>query len=176
MDWVRLIAGLQILGGLHGLAQLLGLMAMSDKMQDTGTISYLVFAVLLVVSVIAGVLLWFKQRRGFVWSIIIQFLQAVRMTFGAINYGFHTLISLGVYIRFRKDNSGFGIDLEWLDTYFYAYTKMVYKFNLYLPFDVVVNVSAMLCFFYLYFIFDRLFPMEAPQTLQETTGGALTDR
>lgn len=176
MDWVRLIAGLQVLGGIHGLVQLVGLMSVSEKMQDAGTVSYIVFAVLLVMSVISGVLLWFKQRRGFVWSIIIQFLQAVRITFGAMNYGFHTLISLGVFIRFRKGNSGFGIDLEFLDTYFYAYTKMVYKFNLYLPFDVVVNVSALLCFFYLYFIFDRLFPMEGSYPLQETAEGALTDQ
>ena len=107
---------------------------------------------------------------------MIQFLQTVRMTFGAINYGFHMLVSLGVYIRFRKGDSGFGIEFEFLDTYFYAYTKMIYKFNLYLPFDVVVNVSALLCFFYLYFVFDRLYPMQSPHALQETTKGIFTNQ
>lgn len=176
MDWVRVIAGLQVLGGVHGLIQLVGLLPVSESMQDAGIVSYIIFAFLLVASIVSGVLLWFKKRRGFVWSIIIQFLQAVRFTFGPINYGFHTLISLGLYIRFRKENSGVGIDFEFLDTYFYAFTKMVYKFNLYLPFDVVVNVSSFLFFFYLYFIFDRLYPMESPHRMQETTERALTDR
>ncbi|WP_143301532.1 hypothetical protein [Candidatus Entotheonella palauensis] len=163
-------------GGIHGLVMLAGLIPASEKMQEAGTVSYIVFAILLVLNIIAGVLLWFKQRRGFVWSITLQFLQAVRITFGAVNYGFHTLISVGVFIRFRKGNSGFGIDFEFLDTYFYIYTKIIYKLNLYLPFDVVVNVSALLCFFYLYFIFDRLFPMERSHPLQETTESAFTDQ
>ena len=169
MDWVKVIAVLQVLGGIHGLAQLVGDISVSEQMQDAGIISYTIFAILLVMSIISGVLLWYKKRRGFVWSIIIQFLQAVRFTFGPINYGFHLLISLGLYIRFLKSGSGVGIDFEFLNTYFYVYTKIVYKFNLYLPFDVVVNVSSLLCFFYLYFIFDRLYPMESTYHLQETT-------
>ena len=169
MDWVKVIAGLQVLGGIHGFVQLTTGISVSQEMQDTGIISYAIFTFLLVMSIISGVLLWFKKRRGFVWSILIQFLQSVRFTFGPINYGFHLLISVGLYIRFLKSGSGVGIDFEFLNTYFYAYTKIVYKFNLYLPFDVVVNVSSLLCFFYLYFIYDRLYPMESPYHLQETT-------
>ena len=169
MDWIKVIAVLQVLGGVHGLVQLVAGLSVSEEMQETGIVSYTLFAFLLVMSIISGVLLWFKKRRGFVWSIVIQFLQGVRFTFGPLNYGFHTLLSLGLYIRFLKINSGVGIDFEFLNTYFYFYTKVVYKFNLYLPFDIVVNVSSLLCFFYLYFIFDRLYPMESPYSVPETT-------
>ncbi len=167
MDWMKVIAVFEILGGIHGLIQLAVHRSSLIEMQDVGMVNYVVFVFLLVMSIVAGGLLWFKQRRGFVYSIFIQFFQWVRFTFGPLNYGFNLLFSIGVYIRFLKQNSGVGINIEFFETYLYFYTKIVYKFNLYLPFDIVVNVSSMFLFFYLYFIYDRLFPMEAPYTLKE---------
>jgi hypothetical protein len=164
MDWVRVIAVLQVLGGVYGLLQLVASATGPEEMQEAGVLSYSVYVALLLASVSAGVLLWLKNRRGFVWSIILQFLQAVRFTFGPLNYGFLAMPSLEIYIRFLKGNSGIGLNLHVLESYLYLYTKVIYKYNLYLPFETVVNVSSLLCFFYLYFIFDRLFPMHAPQT------------
>ena len=73
MDWIKVIAVLQVLGGVHGLVQLVAGLSVSEEMQETGIISYTLFAFLLVMSIVSGVLLWFKKRRGFVWSIFIQF-------------------------------------------------------------------------------------------------------
>ncbi|MGQ4809435.1 hypothetical protein NKDENANG_02852 [Candidatus Entotheonellaceae bacterium PAL068K] len=169
MDWLKVIAVIQVVGGIHGLIQLIAGAFASPAMQDAGIISHILFACLSGISIIAGILLWFKKRRGFVWSIVLQFLQGVRITFGPFNYGFNLFLSLGVYVRFLKNSSGIGVDFEFFDTYFYLYTKIIYKFNLYLPFDVVVNVSSLFCFFYLYFMFDKLYPMESPYNLQEAS-------
>ena len=82
MDWVKVIAVIQVLGGIHGLIQLIAGASASQAMQGAGIISHTLFACLSGISVIAGILLWFKKRRGFVWSIVLQFLQGVRITFG----------------------------------------------------------------------------------------------
>ncbi len=166
MDMVKAIAVFQVLGGLHGLALLLTGAPMPE-MGEAGPVSYGIFAFLCVVSVAAGSLLWFQKRSGFVGSILVQALQAVRLTFGPLNFGFHLLGSLDIYIRFVKSGPGIGLDLGLFESYFYFYTHVVYKFNLYLPFEAVLNVSAMLGFFYLYYVFDGLFPMESPHALQE---------
>ncbi|GIX49248.1 MAG: hypothetical protein KatS3mg131_3459 [Candidatus Tectimicrobiota bacterium] len=159
IDWVRVVAVFQVLGGLHGLGQL-----WRDGAPEAaaGLVVQGLFAALCLLSIAAGVLLWRKTRRGFVWSMWLQLLQALRFTFGPLNYGLQLLFGLGIYVKFFKNGSGIGLDVNVLSSFLELYTRVVYKFNMYLPFEMVVNVTALLAFFYLYYVYDALFPLQEP--------------
>lgn len=168
MKYVKAIAVFQILGGIHGFITLIGRLFSSAGIHDDNVFSYALFITILCISVLAGILLWSQKRMGFILSMYVQLLQAIRFTFGPVNYGFNLFISLGLGIEISKHKLKLAINFEFLETYLFFFTKIVYRFNLYLPFHVVINVSSLLCFLYLYFMYDKLFPMKLRYSLQET--------
>jgi hypothetical protein len=164
MRYVKAIAVFQILGGLHGLTMLISNTSFSQDVQDTNLIVYILFILLLFISLISGVLLFLQKKIGFILSAFVHLLQIVRFTFGPVNYGLNILASFGIIIEIAQNSLRLGIDVEFLKSYMFLFTNFVYKFNLYLPFSVILNISALLCFMYLCFLYDQVFPRKAGDT------------
>ncbi len=165
---IKTIAVFQVLGGLHGLLSLTGWMSPAPQ-QDSPIITYALFPLLLIASIVAGVLLFQEKRRGYKLSIFLQLIQILRFTFGPINFGFNLLCSFGLDINISKQQLWFSFNIEILKTYLWFFVEFVYKFNLYLPFKMTLNLSAILCFIYLFYIFDQRFPMPSSPPVPETT-------
>lgn len=174
MKYIKAIAVFQVFGGLHGLIMLANSTSFSQNIQDTNIIVHIAFIVLLFMSFVSGILLFFQKKAGFLLSIFVQLLQVIRFTFGPINYGLNILASLGVIIEIAHNDLRLGISLEFFKSYMFLFTKFVYKFNLFLPFSVIINISSLLCFMYLCFLYDQVFPRKSGDTWPQTQASAAT--
>lgn len=176
MNYVKAIAVFQVLGGLHGLIVLVSNTSFSQEIQDTNMIVHLLFILSLSLSIISGVLLFLQKKIGFILSAFVHLMQITRFTFGPINYGLNILASFGIIIEIAHNDLRVGIDFELFKSYMFVFTKFVYKFNLYLPFSVIINISALLCFMYLCFLYDQVFPRKLGHTWPERRDAATAKR
>jgi hypothetical protein len=176
MRYVKAIAVFQVFGGLHGLIMIISNTSFSQNVQDTNIIVHILFILLLFISLISGILLFLQRKIGFILSAFIHLLQITRFTFGPINYGLNILASFGIIIEIAHNDLRLGISFEFFKSYMFVFAKFVYKFNLYLPFSVIINISALLCFMYLCFIYDQVFPRKRGHTWPERRDAAAAKR
>ncbi len=163
---IKLIAVWQVLGGVHGLITFPQRTSYFQGVQETSLIIDYIFIAVLIISIVSGILLFLQKRVGFLLSIFLQLFQIVRFVFGPLNYGLNLFFSLGIFLYIDKAFT-IGIDLKFFKTYLLAHTNFVYKFSLYLPFHVTLNLSSLLCFVYLCLLYDQIFPRSYTFEFQE---------
>jgi hypothetical protein len=152
--WRRVIASLEIIGGLSGVAFTSWLLL---TISLDGLALLLAFFVLLVYlfSLVAGILLWREHRAGRTASIIVQIIQLPKIVSPQLIFIFCFGFDLYPHITIDTNFSAVGIELKFL-----AFFQLFFNSER-APISLGVSLPA------LFFLLIMLMPMQAPPPLEE---------
>ena len=111
-DWTKIIAAYEIIGGAIGLG-IVSFLAASMLGEPAIIVICLFFALLFILSIYAGVLLWRKDIRGIDLSIIAQIPQILHLTIpGLFSYSFVSGLSFPLIIEIESAKGSISFDFS----------------------------------------------------------------
>lgn len=115
VDWIRIIAGIEIFGGIYGaIFSIKNVFTAKEQM-----FFYILASILFVISLYAGIYLWKKTRLGLNLSIALQVFQILQFSLGSFLYLFYS----GFYIALGKAGARFMLDFGVGSNFLFYFTK-----------------------------------------------------